>query len=189
MTDKPLKTLNGKKLTGPLAKPIDTGIIFPLHRKDLWQEFSDKDHDELRRQRIAKMPYLARHLGIQFEHLDLSSHAGMVSFYGCIVENLAALLIPGFQKKKQGKWPAEIVVRTLVYIEKGKQSGEFENDLDGCMWAIKATEPELARAKNRTELVRKAKTLRNRVAKQRAKFKRDHAAKRLHKNPSLRIVK
>ena len=131
MKDKPLRTLNGKKLTGPLATPIDTGIIFPLGRKDLWPEVSEKEYGELRRQRIAKMPYLARHLGIQFEHLDLSSDAGMVSFYGCIVENLTALLIPGFQRKKDGKWPAKIVVRILVDIEKGKQSGEFANELDG----------------------------------------------------------
>jgi hypothetical protein len=189
MKDKPLKSLNGKKFEGPLATPIDTGIIFPLGRKDLWPEYSDKNFDELCRQRTAKMPYLARHLGIQFEHLDLSSHAGMVSFYGCIVENLAALLIPGFQAKKRGKWPAEIVVRILVAIEKGKQGGEFASDLEGCICVMKLEEPELARPQNKTELVRKAKTLRNRVAKQRAKFKRAHAAKTLHKKPSLRIVK
>src|SRR6476646_851602 len=75
MTDKPLKSLNGKKFEGVLAAPIDTGIIFPFRPKDLWQEFSDKNYDELHRQRIAKMPYLARHLGIQFEGLDLSSYA------------------------------------------------------------------------------------------------------------------
>jgi hypothetical protein len=188
MTDKALKTLKDKKLTGPLVTRIDTGIILPLGRKDLWQELSDKHCAELRRQRIAKMPYLARHLGIQFEHLDLSSHAGMVSFYGCIAENLAALLIPGFQPKKAGKWPAAVVVGILVVIEKGKQRGEFASDLDGCIWAIKDTEPEMARPKNKGELVRKAKTLRNRIAKQRAEFNRAHA-KTLHKKPRLRVVK
>lgn len=116
--DKSLKSLNGRKFAGALAEPIDTGVVFPLGRKDLWQEFSDKHFEELRRQRMAKMPDLARHLGIKFEHLDLSRQADMVSFYGCIAENLARLLVPGFQEKRAGRWPAEIVVRILVEIEK-----------------------------------------------------------------------
>jgi hypothetical protein len=120
MADKPLKSLNGKKFSGALATPIDTGLIVPLNRKDLWAEHTARHLGELRRQRMAKMPHLARHLGIQFDHLDLTKHADMVSFYGCVAENLARLLIPGFQEKRAGKWPDDVVMQTLVTIEKGK---------------------------------------------------------------------
>jgi hypothetical protein len=89
MADKPLKSLNGKKFAGPLAKPIDTGLIAPLRRRELWDAWIDKHHAELQRQRLAKMPALAAHLGIKFEHLDLTKYSDVVAFYGCIVENLA----------------------------------------------------------------------------------------------------
>lgn len=190
MADKPLKSLNGRKFAGVLAKPIDAGIIFPLGRKDLWQEFQDRRWAELRRQRMAKMPHLARHLGIQFEHLDLTSHADLLSFYGCVAENLAMLLIPGFQEKRPGKWPAETLMQVLVTIEKGKQAGFFASDLAGCMACLKQLDSSLARPANRTHLKARAMTLQNRVSQLRAKLKREHAAKKvLHKKPSLRIVK
>jgi hypothetical protein len=190
MTDKPLKSLNGKKFTGPLAAPIDTGIIFPLGLpKDRWQEYIDKNYDELHRQRVAKVPYLARHLGIQFEHLDLSSDAGLIAFYGCIVENLARLLIPGFQEKNDGKWPPAIVLRALGEVERGKRLGEYASDLEGCKYMMTLIEPDLALPRNRTRLKQRARTLENRVSKLRVDLKRKHAAKQLHKKPRLRIVK
>jgi hypothetical protein len=101
----------------------------------------------------------------------------LVSFYGCIVENLAVRLIPGFQEKKRGKWPAEIIVALLVDIEKGKQTGEYDSDLDGCIVYLKSQQPELARPKNRTSLLKSARTLQNGIAAQRAKFIREHAAR------------
>jgi hypothetical protein len=189
MTDKPLKSLNGKKFEGVLAKPIDTGIIFPLGREDLLPELIDKHTDEVRRQRLAKMPYLAAHLGIQFEHLDLSTDRGALAFYGGIAENLARLLIPGFQQKKSGKWPREIVRALLSRIEYGKAAGTCESDLAGCIDYMKLHEPDLARPGRGTALKKKAKTLRNLVTADRANLKRDHAAKKLHKKPSLRLVK
>ena len=190
MTDKPLKSLNGKKFDGPLATPIDTGFFFPLGLpKDQWQQYIDKHLDELHRRRIAKVPYLARHLGIKFEHLDLSKYPDMVAFYGCIVENIARLLIPGFEENKDGKWPRAIVRRALEEIERGKRLGEYASDLEGCKYMMMLIEPDLARPRNKSQLEQRAKTLRNLVAKQRAGLKRDHAAKTLHKKPSLRIVK
>ena len=189
MTDKSLRSLKGKKFTGPLAEPIDTDIIVPLNRKDLWKEYSDKRLAELHRLRMAKMPHLARHLGIQFEHLDLTKHADMVSFYGCIAENLAVLLIPGFQEKRAGKWPADMVMQVLVTIEKGKHLGSFSSDLEGCKAVLKQMEPKLASLANRTQLNGSALTLQNRVVALRTKLKRDHAKKQLHKKQRLRIVK
>lgn len=53
------------------------------------------------------------------------------------------------------------------------------------MYAIKAMEPEMARPKNKSQLLRKAKTLQNRVSRQRTEFKRAHAAKQPHKEPRL----
>lgn len=190
MTDKPLKSLNGKKFTGALAEPIDTGVIIPLNRKDLWPEFLERRHAELRRQRMAKIPDLARHLGIKFDHLDLENHSDLLSLYGSITENLATLLIRGFQEKQAGRWPDELVMQILVAIEKGKQLGTFASDKDGCKEILKQLEPKLGRPGNRTELDHKVRSLENRVSKLRAKLKREHAAKKpVHKKPRLRIVK
>jgi hypothetical protein len=188
MADKLLRSLNGRKFAGSLAEPIDTNIVFPLMREGLWPELSERRHAELHRQRVAKMPELAKHLDIKFEHLDLTKHSDLVSLYGCIVENLAVRLIPGFQEKAAGKWPREVAVAILMWIEKGKQAGEYASDLDGCCDYLKKTEPDLARARNRSALEQKAKTVRNLVAKERAELKREHA-KKLHRKPRLVSVK
>jgi hypothetical protein len=184
VTEKSLKALKGKKLSGPLATPIDTGILGPLARRDLTGEYigqrldeiqlrhAERHPAELHRQRMAKIPDLARHLGIKFEHLDLTKDGDRASFYGSVIETLAALLIPGFQEVRAGKWPREMVVEILFTIENQKNLGKIASDLDGCMMVIEQLEPEKARPKNKSELIRKAKTLRNRVSIQRAELKR-----------------
>jgi hypothetical protein len=179
--------LNGKKFEGVLAAPIDTGIIFPFRPKDLWQEFSDKNYDELHRQRIAKMPYLARHLGIQFEGLDLSSYAGMAAFYGCIAENLARLLVPGFQAKREGKWPRDFICYVLRGVDHWKEAGRYSSDLEACLAFLKMDEPDLARPARKSALVKKAKRLRNLVCRERQRKRA--ALNPVHKKPTLRIVK
>jgi len=63
-------------------------------RDDLWEEFLIKRHAEIARQRKAKMVDLARHLGIQFEHLDLSSYPDLAAFYACIADNFGYALDP-----------------------------------------------------------------------------------------------
>jgi hypothetical protein len=166
------------KFTGALAKPVSSSVVFPRNQK-YWAECQEQSSDELHQQRLKKMPLLATALGIQFDHLDLSKDRDLMAFYGCIAMHLAILVCPGFQEKKRGKVPREIVRWLLVNIEKGKQTGRYRSDLDGCLDFMKDTEPELARPANRVQLQRRAKTLRNLVSQDRASLKRAHR-KQLH---------
>jgi hypothetical protein len=117
---------------------------------------------------------LAKALGIQLDHLDLSKLPHLTAFYECIAMNFAVLVCPGFQEKKHGKYPREIVRWLLVVIEAGKQDGRYRTDLDGCLEFVKTNEQELARPANRAQLLRRAKTLRNLVSQDRASLKRAH---------------
>jgi hypothetical protein len=181
---KPLRTLKGKKLSGSLATPICTGGIVPNPRDDLPEhrraEFVERHRTALHRQRMAKMPDLAQHLGIDFEHLDLTKPGDMASLCSEIALNLASLLIPGFQEKGGARiWPDALVFDLLIDIEKKKQDGTIASDLDGCILKIKELDPE---TKSRSERTRKARTLANRVAGLRAELKRALAQKDLQKS-------
>jgi hypothetical protein len=169
---KRLRTLKGKRLSGPLATPIDTSAIIPLSRDDLWAEYFERHFADLRRQRMAKMPELARHLGINFEHLDAANPDDMVLLCSCIGLELARLVIPGFQEKPGGLWRRSKDFAILVEIEKLKQRGTITSDFNGCIMYLTKRDPELARPHNETELKQKARTLQNRVAGLRAELKR-----------------
>jgi hypothetical protein len=57
MTDKPLKSLNGKKFTGPLAAPIDIDHLYVMPTsRDEWASFIEHLRLERRRQYMAKIP-------------------------------------------------------------------------------------------------------------------------------------
>jgi hypothetical protein len=168
--------MRGKKLSGPLAAPIDTGVIVPLPREDLCElhraKFAEKQIAELRRQRMAKMPDLARHLDIKFEHLDLTKPADMVLLCADIGLNLAVLLIPGFQENGAAReWPDNLVFDILVDIEKLKNHGAIKSDFEGCIRYLTKKDPKLARPHRETELAKKAKTLQNRIAARRASLR------------------
>jgi hypothetical protein len=62
---------------------------------------------ELRRRRTAKMPALARHLGIDVDRFNLSPENGLgwMMLYAVIAERLTEELIPGFQEKSRGSVP------------------------------------------------------------------------------------
>jgi hypothetical protein len=166
------------KFVGELAKPLDSHVVFPPGEEH-YAEYSEKHFAELDRLRLRKIPLLARFLGIKFEHLDLSKTDDLASFYHCLAMNLAILICPGFRPRKPGKTPREIVRWLLMAIEKGKASGMYKSDLDGCTDFLKKHEPELARPLNRTVIQKRARTLRNLVAQDRACLKRAHA-KKLH---------
>jgi hypothetical protein len=141
---------------------------------------------------MAKMPDLARHLGVKFEHLNLTKDADRALFYGSIAENLAALLIPGFQETRAGKWPFEMVFQILCVIQDQKRCEIIGSDLEGCIEIIKQIDPELARPQNRSQLEKKARSLRNRVARERAERNRILARRDREEaspEPSLRVVK
>lgn len=174
----PRKVSKIPKFTGELAKPIDTRIVFPAN-KQYWDEYIKKKLDALDKERLRKIPLLAKFLGIKFDHLDLNKWEDLAAFYGCLAMNLAILVCPGFQHKQPSKTPREIVRWLLIAIEKGKAMGVYKSDLDGCVDFLKQHEPELVRPGNRTALQKRARTLRNLVAQDRASLKRAHA-KKLH---------
>jgi hypothetical protein len=174
----PRKKLNLPKFTGALAKPVSSSVVHPRNEK-YWAESIDQKYNDLHQQRLKKMPLLATALGIKFDHLDHTKDRDLMAFWGCIAMHLAILICPGFQEKRRGKYPREIVRWALVVIEAGKQEGRYRSDLDGCLHILKANEPELAHAWNREQLQRRAKLLRNLISQDRASLKRAHR-KQLH---------
>ena len=118
--------------------------MFPRD-KAKWPEFAQQQADDLFRQRKAKIPLLANHLGIDFDHLDLTNYADLALFYGSLAIRLAIELVPGFQEAKAGKWPREIVMWTLVACEHLKSEGKVNSDLTVCLDAVKAWIPRCAR--------------------------------------------
>jgi hypothetical protein len=128
MANRRVTTLNGKELSGELVHPIDHGLYMPLCLKEPltteqerdWALYLEAKETELRRQRMAKMPALARHLGIDVDAFMLSADDGLggMMLYATIAEKLAAELIPGFQEKPtRGKHAREIVRLTRKAID------------------------------------------------------------------------
>lgn len=191
MTDKPLKSLNGKKFEGELAEPIDTGLFMPLGGDDpTWLLYLRTRARMLSEQRRAKMPALARHLGINVNDFNLSDPAngvGLLMFYAVIAENLAGHVVPGFAEKERGKHPQEIVRLIRRAVDAAKEAGKASSDLDFCSSFLKHETPDLARPGNKSELARRARSLCNLVAKDRASAAR--AEKAVHKKARLRVVK
>jgi hypothetical protein len=136
MTDKPLKSLNGKKFEGVLAEPIDDGLFMPLMKDDpAWPVYLQAVEIKRRQLRLDKMPALARHLGIDVERFNLADPAnvsGLMMFYATIAEKLAGQIIPGFQNKPRGKQPREIVRLIRKAIDHVKDNGGAESDLEAC---------------------------------------------------------
>jgi hypothetical protein len=167
---RPQLTFNGE-----LAKPIDTGVIIPWDRK-YWDEYIAKRQDKLFKLRMAKMPELARQLGIKFDHLDLADFRDLTAFYGHVALNLAVWFgIPGFQHAEP-KWPPELVAAVLEECEKAKQSGTAESDLVVCLGVVQVLYPELCGNRSRDSAKTVARQLRNRVTALRARWRRDAAS-------------
>lgn len=191
MTDKPLKSLNGKKFEGVLAEPIDTGMFMPVRPDDpAWPKYLEAHHWAMHSQRMAKMPALAHHLGIDIEMLDLSdtsNGSGLMMLLGRVALELAGHVVPGFQEKSRGKQPREVIRVIRNAVDAMKESGKVGSDLEAAREFIKFETPDLARPGRKSELERRAKSLRNLLAKDRAAAAR--AEKALHKKTRLRVVK
>jgi hypothetical protein len=191
MKEKPLKTLNGKKFEGGLAEPIDTGMFMPVRPDDpAWPTYLQAHAMVMSSLRLAKMPALAQHLGIDVENYGLSDPSnglGLMMLYARIAQELAAHVVPGFMEKPRGKHPREIVGVIRKAVDFAKEHGKFGSDLEACRNFLKLETPDLGRPGKRSELEQKAKSLRNLVAKDRANAAR--AEKAVHKKTALRIVK
>jgi hypothetical protein len=191
MADKPLKTLNGKKFEGALAEPIDTGMFMPVRLDDpAWPTYLQAHAMLMSSLRLAKMPALAQHLGINVEHYgfsDPSNGFGLMMLYGMIAQELASHVVPGFQEKSRGKHPREIIRLIRNGVDFAKLHGKAGSDLEACRNFLKLETPDLGKPGKKSELEQKAKSLRNLVAKDRANAAR--AEKAVHKKPRLRVVK
>src|SRR5260370_41876498 len=104
-----------------------------------------------------------------------------------MAEDLASHVVPGFEEKSRGQRPQEIVrlIRNAADFAKG--AGKASSDLAVCREILKGEMPDLARPARKSELEKRAKSLRNLVAKDRASAAR--AEKAVHKKGRLRVVK
>lgn len=165
MASNPVKSLNGKKLSGELLKPIDHGLYMPLD-PDSPPNYLAEVSKELRRQRMAKMPALARHLGIDVDALDLSTDDSLdwAILLRAVALDLAAAVIPGFQEKPRGKHPREIIRLGRVTIDALKMRKPGISDFDACREIVKLERPEMASPGRQSELDAEARQMMNRVS-------------------------
>jgi hypothetical protein len=191
MADKPLKSLNGKKFEGVLAEPIDHELFMPLVPDDpAWPLYLQARAAVMLERRLDKMTALARHLDVDLKPFNLADPAnvtGLMMFYAVVATQLASHVVPGFSEQPRGKHPREIIRLTRRAADAAKASGKIVNDLEFCRYVLKAEVPDLARPGRKGELEKRAKSLRNLIAKDRAAA--DRAEKVLHKKTRLRIVK
>jgi hypothetical protein len=126
------------------------------------------------------MPELARQLGMQLDAYDLSTHTGLMQFYGDIALNLVIKFeIPGFLEVDP-KWNRSIVLWTLVECEKAKLSGTNRlepsrgtSDFEVCLWVVRELDRDLKRRVHETAAKKRARTLANRVSELRQRLKRE----------------
>src|SRR5882757_9003343 len=175
MPDKPLKSLNGKKLEGVLAEPIDLvrfGLIPGLHSQDEIEAYRSREAHDLFDLRRAKIPLLARHLGLDPDSEAYRGAGGRELLLELTLMALARETVMGFQEKKEGKWPRARVFWGLQSIDAAKKAGVFKNDLTACESLLKFERPELVKRSAKAELKAEAIQFRTRITKMRALLER-----------------
>jgi hypothetical protein len=178
MAKRPVEFLNGKELAGELTQPIDHGLYLPfLGAVGSPEKYLAERKKELRQRRTAKMPALARHLGIDVERFNLSPENGLgwMMLYAVIAERLTEELIPGFQEKSRGTLPREVLGQARIAIALLRLNGRAQSQLEACEEIIKLWNPELAKPGCKSELRRKADSLRVRVAEDRVRTRKSAA--------------
>ena len=180
MAKRAVEFLNGKELAGELTQPIDHGLYMPFlgavgSRE--WAKYLAERKKELRRRRTAKMPALARHLGIDVDRFNLSPENGLgwMMLYAVIAERLTEELIPGFQEKSRGTLPREVLGQARIAIALLRVKGNVQSQLEACEEIIKLWYPQLAKPGCKSELKRKADSLRVRVAEDRVRTRKSAA--------------
>jgi len=194
MTDKSLKSLNGKKFEGVLAEPIDLvmfGLIPGVHSQEEIDAYKAKTSSSLFDQRRAKIPDLARHLGLDPDSDAYRGADGREMLLELTLMALARATVRGFQEKKEGKWPRARVFWGLQSIDIMKKAGVFKNDLTACESFLKVERPDLVKRSAKAELRAEAIQFRTRITELRVSLSKAKKLeeKVLHKKPSLRIVK
>jgi hypothetical protein len=180
MAKRAVEFLNGKELSGELTQPIDRGLYMPflgaVGSPDGAKYLAERKK-ELRRLRAAKMPALARHLGIDVDRFNLSPENGLgwMMMYAVIAERLTEELIPGFQERSRGILPLEVLGQARIAIALLKLQGKVKSQLEACEEIIKLWNPELAKPGCQSELKRKADSLRVRVAEDRLRTRKSAA--------------
>jgi hypothetical protein len=165
-----------KQWTGILAEPIDRGFEtlipkpYPTGSPEA-EEWIDRQARLMFRQQIAKIPKLARQLGMQLSEFDFATPDGLTVFLMDLVLRLALKLeIPGFMLPKS-KWHRQIVYWALLDGDARRAHGERDPDLTACLNSVQRWDPKLRRNGQKTAAIRRAKTLRNEVSKMRRKLK------------------
>jgi hypothetical protein len=139
----------------------------------------DERSSEIFRQRKEGLVLVAMQLGLRFERADLQSYEGLARFYcGVAILLAVAMEIPRFQLKKR-KWPPGLINGLRQVIDHGKrvlaEDGKMKSDAEILLPWVQRREPELTRA----EAKKRARTLANLVAGDRARARRK-AEKKIH---------
>jgi hypothetical protein len=189
-----LPELAGKPLEGALAEPIDIlklGLPAWAAPPDEIENYRELKGRELFDARRAKIPDLARHLGLDPDSDGFRGAGGREFLLELTLMALARATVIGFQEKKEGKWEASFVFWTMHLADRHKAQGKFDNDYDFCVAYLAAETPELAKRTKKTELHAAALQLRNRISEARSTFEKAKklAERDFHKNAAIGIVK
>ena len=159
------KKLNLPKWSGELARPIDIPWSF-LNQKSLKERWP-----EVFRTRVAKLPALARALGVPPRPREVVL---LEAWYAAIALELAILVCPGFQVKppRSKLFHRGNIGWWFTFIDKSKRVGCIKSDLEGCVEILKLTQPELARLHNKAKLQQQARTFANLIGQERTSRKR-----------------
>ena len=127
-------------------------------------------------------PSVVPSLGIDVDQFGLADPAngwGLAFLYGRVAIELASRVVPGFQEKPRGKHPREIIRAIRIGVDRLNLQGK--SDLDACRDYLKFEQPDLAKARNRTDFDKKARSLANRISNDRQNAKKEE--KKSSSNP------
>jgi hypothetical protein len=186
--------LAGKPLEGALAEPIDIltlGLPAAVAHPDEVKKYRDLKNQQLFDARRAKIPDLARHLGLDPDSDAYRGAGGRETLLEFTLMALARATVLGFQQKKEGKWEASFVFWAMRGADQLKTQGRFENDHDFCVALLVDETPELGKRSRKAELHANARQLQNHISKLRSKVEKAkiEAEKAFHKNAAIQIVK
>jgi len=164
------------KFKGKLAQKIVWDEQAPFDFKSSeWNAWAERKEAGNFKARIQKLFLLAKHpdFEVDYSGLDLSTHTGLMQFYGSMAIRLAvAFGVPGFQLKDRSKeMKAESLVQVIDY-GKTTPSGKGNTDFQIALQFVKDSDPEMKRNANRAVAAQRARSLCNRLSAARSAWKR-----------------